>query len=86
MIEYFVHKHKDDTITPIQYSLPDGTIIKADKDGTINFLPLSDSIGELIKIIYLENPDITQTEEGESLVIVGTITNVTKERITYDLD
>lgn len=84
MIEYFVHKMENDMISPIQYSLPNGTIIKAE-NGEINFLPLKEYIGEMIKIIYLENPDINQTAEGDSIVIVGTITNVDKEMITYDL-
>ena len=61
------------------------SIVKAEND-EIDFSPLKEWVGEMIKIVYLENPDITQTEQGESDVEIGTLDEVKEDRIIINYD
>lgn len=80
MVELFVCR-KEDIQYVFMYMTSEGLVVKAEND-TIDYSPLKDYVGDIIKILYL--PDENFEAIGDAEVEVCVITHVGPQMICWE--
>lgn len=82
MVEFFF-AFKNGKSIPFMYMLPEGLNVYKVND-VLDFGPLKDYVGDLIKVVYLESEDPDIYEHGNASVEVGIITKVNDDGVFWE--